>query len=206
VVTGHDDQQSRTPLTRDSIVAAALELVSTSGLQALSLRRLATELGVTAPALYAHVRDKSDLLAAVADAGFRSLLDRYAAITTTDPVERIRRQCGIYVDLALSNPGLFETMFLFPPGALGSTATGELPAATEAFEEPRRAIAAAVDAGVIHPSHDPLLTALTLWTVAHGLAQVLRLGVPGDEDGRRRLTDMVVSATLRGLREPRAVT
>ena len=53
-------------LHREAIIAAARELIVADGLEALSLRRLAARLGVTAPALYAHVRDKQDLLRAVA--------------------------------------------------------------------------------------------------------------------------------------------
>lgn len=193
----------RPTLSRPTIVAAALRLVSESGLDALSLRRLASDLGVTAPALYAHVRDKSDLLAAMAESGFRRLIERYAEITTDDPIERITCQCRIYVDLALAEPGLFAAMFLFRPGVLdGPGATDELPAASEAFEPPSRAIAEAIERGSIHASHDPFVTALTMWTVSHGLAQVLLLGVPPDEDGRRRLEDAVLGTTLRGLRTP----
>lgn len=196
---------ARTALSRAAIVTVALQLVSDHGLEALSLRRLASELGVTAPALYAHVRDKSDLVATLAETGFRELLDRYAEIATDDPIERIRQQCVIYVDMALANPGLFQAMFIYPPGALDLAGPErELAAATEAFEQPTRAIAAAIEAGSIDPGHDPFVTALTLWTVAHGLAQVLLLGVAADEVARRELQDAVLGATLRGLAVPPA--
>ena len=60
-------------LHREAIVAAARELIVADGLEALSLRRLAARLGVTAPALYAHVRDKQDLLRAVAESGYTAM-------------------------------------------------------------------------------------------------------------------------------------
>jgi len=49
-------------LDRDRIVARALEIVDAEGVAALSLRRLADDLGVTPMALYWHVADKADLL------------------------------------------------------------------------------------------------------------------------------------------------
>lgn len=55
-------------LTRDRIVAAALALVDEEGLQAVSTRRLAAELGVSGPSLYNHFRTKDAILDAVADA------------------------------------------------------------------------------------------------------------------------------------------
>ena len=62
----------RPPLQRETIVEAARDLIITDGLEALSLRRLAGQLGVTAPALYAHVRDKQDLLRALAEVRVRA--------------------------------------------------------------------------------------------------------------------------------------
>lgn len=55
-------------LSRDRIVAAASALVDAEGLEAVSTRRLAAELGVSGPSLYNHFRTKDDILEAVADA------------------------------------------------------------------------------------------------------------------------------------------
>lgn len=55
-------------LTRERIVATALALVDREGLQAVSTRRLAAELGVSGPSLYNHFRTKDAILDAVVDA------------------------------------------------------------------------------------------------------------------------------------------
>lgn len=52
---------SRPPLTRDRIFATALAIADEGGLGALSMRRLAKELGVEAMSLYHHVQGKDDL-------------------------------------------------------------------------------------------------------------------------------------------------
>lgn len=49
-------------LTRETIVAAAVRLLQQDGLDALSLRKLAAELDVSAPTLYWHVGSKRELL------------------------------------------------------------------------------------------------------------------------------------------------
>ena len=54
-------------LTRERIVEAAAALVDTEGLDAVSVRRLATELGVAGPSLYNHFGTKAEILEAVAD-------------------------------------------------------------------------------------------------------------------------------------------
>ncbi|MBI3747589.1 MAG: TetR family transcriptional regulator [Chloroflexi bacterium] len=57
----------RRALTRDAVVARALEIGTAEGLEAVTLRRLAQELGVTPMALYRHVRDKQDLINAMTE-------------------------------------------------------------------------------------------------------------------------------------------
>jgi len=60
--------RDRPGLTREAVVARALEIGNAEGLEAVSLRRLAQELGVTPMALYRHVRDKQDLINAMTEA------------------------------------------------------------------------------------------------------------------------------------------
>ena len=52
----------RAPLNRTKVLAAALKILDAEGLAALSMRRLAAELGVEAMSLYNHVADRRDLL------------------------------------------------------------------------------------------------------------------------------------------------
>jgi AcrR family transcriptional regulator len=54
-------------LDRDKVTATAVALLDDVGLDQLTLRRLATELGVKAPALYWHFASKAELLDAMAD-------------------------------------------------------------------------------------------------------------------------------------------
>ncbi|GAB3459870.1 TetR/AcrR family transcriptional regulator [Actinophytocola sediminis] len=58
----------RVPLiSRRRALEAALEIVDSDGLEALSIRRLATALGVNGASLYHHFRSKEDILVGVAD-------------------------------------------------------------------------------------------------------------------------------------------
>jgi AcrR family transcriptional regulator len=52
----------RTPLTRDRVLRAAVDLADRDGLEALTMRRLAQELGVEAMSLYHHVANKEAIL------------------------------------------------------------------------------------------------------------------------------------------------
>ena len=64
---GSTGPERRTQLTRERVMAAAIELADRDGIESISMRKLAQELGVEAMSLYTHVRSKNDLLAGMAD-------------------------------------------------------------------------------------------------------------------------------------------
>jgi AcrR family transcriptional regulator len=57
----------RAPLSRDRVLRAAIKLADRNGLEALSMRKLATTLKVEAMSLYNHVANKDELLAGMVD-------------------------------------------------------------------------------------------------------------------------------------------
>jgi AcrR family transcriptional regulator len=59
--------EARTPLNRDRILAAAVELADRDGVEALTMRRLGEVLGFEAMSLYRHVANKRDLLDGMLD-------------------------------------------------------------------------------------------------------------------------------------------
>jgi AcrR family transcriptional regulator len=65
---GKTGTERRPHLTRERVVAAAIDLADRDGIESISMRRLAQELGVEAMSLYTHVRNKDDLLDGMADA------------------------------------------------------------------------------------------------------------------------------------------
>lgn len=58
----------RPALTRETLIATALDLLDEVGLEGLTVRRLAARLGVQSPALYWHIRNKQELLDGMAEA------------------------------------------------------------------------------------------------------------------------------------------
>jgi len=91
-------------LTRAAIVRRALKIGETEGLDAVSLRRLASELGVTPMALYRHVRDKQDLINAMAELVMEGLdltVGFRASMSWTD---RLRRALLNFKDQMVERP------------------------------------------------------------------------------------------------------
>jgi AcrR family transcriptional regulator len=66
-VGGPPEEGGRTKLTKRAVVDRALALADATGLDTLTIRKLAQELGVTPMALYWHFRSKEELLDGLAD-------------------------------------------------------------------------------------------------------------------------------------------
>src|SRR5687768_900872 len=189
----------RQPLTREAISKAARDILVAEGLHAVSLRRVASSLGVTAPALYAHVVDKRDLLQGIVEREIDTLLDRFAAVRTDDPVERLQQMAVAYVEYGLQNPDLFRAMFLFRP-ELTAEPRPDAPALSANIHGAfLAAVRDAQGSGVLDDG-DPELAALTIWTTAHGVIRTLLPGPPRDIDLKNKLCDAAINASLTGLR------
>jgi AcrR family transcriptional regulator len=68
-VWARDEQRSSgpRPLSREAIVAAAIEIADDDGLEAVSIRRLATKLDARPMSLYSHIGRKGDLIDLMVD-------------------------------------------------------------------------------------------------------------------------------------------
>jgi AcrR family transcriptional regulator len=64
------DAAPRAPLTRQRVLRAAVALADRGGVAALSMRKLAQQLGVEAMSLYHHVANKDDILDGIVDVVF----------------------------------------------------------------------------------------------------------------------------------------
>ncbi|MFD6055536.1 TetR/AcrR family transcriptional regulator [Agromyces sp. NPDC060279] len=108
---------ARPALSRRELATAAIELIERDGLEALTMRRLASELGFAPMSLYTHVRSRDDLVDAIVE----QLIERLE-LGDDDPEgaadwrELVRRTLGAYRDLAVALPRSFELLALAPYG------------------------------------------------------------------------------------------
>jgi len=103
------------PLSRASITDAAIDFIEDHGLDRLSMRALATELGCGTMSLYSHVRNRDDLVAAIVG----ELLERSGILAVTASEftgwqQLITASLHAYRDLAVDYPGSFELLALAP--------------------------------------------------------------------------------------------
>jgi len=145
---------------REALLERAAEVVAERGVEGLSLRGLARDLGVSHSAPRAHFADRSALLAALARDGFRRALeymDAEAEAAGPDPLARYRALGRGYVRFAVEDRAAFHAM---NHPEVRASADEELHAARRAFNETlAEGVAAAQRAGW-HPeaSAEALLT------------------------------------------------
>jgi AcrR family transcriptional regulator len=100
--------------TRMRIFAAARDLFDAEGLNGLSMRRIADDVGITPMAIYRHYADKDALIDALMLDGFAAWEARACAIAARDPWRWLAALSDAFLDFALSEPRRYEAAFLLP--------------------------------------------------------------------------------------------
>ena len=99
--------------TRQSILHAARDLFVADGIEATTMRAIASKIGYTATAIYHHFRDKDALIQELCMADFTALgKAMYSIGQIEDPVERLRTLGTAYAGFALANPSQYRFMFM----------------------------------------------------------------------------------------------
>lgn len=193
------------------ILTAARDLFLREGLDALSMRKIAAAVGISAPAIYKHYADKDEILRHVVDMGrerFAEFLVR--GLQGATPRERLVLTGVSYLEFALQAPEDFKVMFMawdrLRPGVHGPHRKGEhAPMFAFLLDRVRECLPAGSDAS----PEAVLELALLFWAQCHGLASLyLSAGgsglMPLQEFRERapRLMRRVVEAVLG--EEPRA--
>jgi AcrR family transcriptional regulator len=173
---------------RDDLIDAAARLIETTGsVEAVTLRAVAREAGVTAPAVYGHFADLDALVDAVLEEGFGVLRAAIADAVRglADPADRLVAGCRAYVRTGLAAPARYRAMFRSRRVPGGQAAFGVLVDAVAACQAAGRA-----------PGGNAHGDAVLVWTALHGVV-TLRSGGPdlswpdADEQVRELVTRLV---------------
>lgn len=176
---------------RSAVVAEGLRLLRDREAEALSLREIARNVGVSATALYRHFPDKASLLVALATAGYAMLADEQRGAASGEGNEQFAQLGRAYVRFAVANPALFRLIFVNSPADMHAHSIA-----------PSGSAAALLEQGVTRmmgPKASPearFAVMLRAWALVHGLAMlILDKQIKADD----ALIDHVISSTSLGL-------
>jgi AcrR family transcriptional regulator len=184
---------------RSALLERAECTVRESGVEALSLRELAREIGVSHAAPRRHFRDRNALLDALAVAGFTTLRvalqSSLAEAAPDDFGDQVSRMALAYVRFATDNPALLELMFT---GKHQAYASAELATAAEQSFELMMSVVQQGQAGGELAAEDLTSAATVLFATLQGLASMIS-GDLIDKTELEPLTAYAVQTLLRGL-------
>ena len=189
---------------RDKILSAACGLLVSGGLDGLSMRKLATQLGVTAPALYRHYASKETVLVDVVGEAFKVFAQYlYRAVEGRTPLERFRLTGRSYLAFALEHPQYYSLLHaaheIMGRDGLPHEATDHASAVGQFMVDRVRE---AMECGILK-SGPPETVARTIWAHAHGLVSIYHRGLFRiDEAEFRRLFRESGWRLMEGLAEP----
>ena len=180
----------------ENLIETARQILEAEGLEGLTMQRVAAEVGVRAPSLYKHVRNRADLIRLVTEDVARQLTKLVErAASTGDPATDLRSIARGFRSFAHTNPGAYGLIF-GPLADEWRTAPETLATGTEALIRSTSALAG--------PDH-ALEAARTVVAWAHGfvsmeLAGAFRMG--GDVDdafefGLERISDALSAGERR---------
>ncbi|MBV1853170.1 TetR/AcrR family transcriptional regulator [Catellatospora tritici] len=144
------ERPAKAALTRDGIVATAVELMRTEGLERVTMRRLAQELDTGPASLYVYLRNTAELHAAVLDERL-GVVDLGPVTAPGDWRERLEQVLRSYTRVLLEHPGLAQSALVArPTGANYLNLIEGLLALLDAGEVPPARAAWAVDLLLLH--------------------------------------------------------
>ena len=177
---------------KQTLLAAARQMIAAEGIESLSLRRLADKIGVSRTAAYHYFDDKNDLLCAIASDGFRQWQQLLMQSEKENQTERQKFEQYLfkYMVFATQHPEQYELMF----GRCiwkQSQSTEELQTiAHGTFQHQVDMMAYWQSIGLVI-GDNPLRTAQIIWGTLHGIAKLFIDGVYVDDT---RAEEIVKSA------------
>jgi AcrR family transcriptional regulator len=177
---------------RRLLLDAASRLLEAEGPEALTMRRIAAQVGCSTSVLYTMFGGKAGVAEGLWREGFDRLRRAMERVEAGDPVGRLTALGRAYRENALANRAYYAVMFQRPiPGFEPS------PAAYADSLRPLRileaAVADCVRTGVFRAA-DPAHVAGVLWAAAHGAVSLELAGYEGATDAEARYQDLLAAA------------
>jgi AcrR family transcriptional regulator len=182
------------------MISAAEELFLLDGVEGVSMRKIAEKVGVTAPAIYRHFKDKDELLGELINVGLQ-ILQGYLepALKAEGPLERLEQLIDRYFDFALEQPKYFDLAFLVP--SHGMRMADELARHNRStFMFAVQQVHLCMEQGIFKKS-DPLETSIMVWASAHGMVTLFRMERFGENPEQfRSIFQRTIQRMFDGLR------
>jgi AcrR family transcriptional regulator len=193
---------------REAIIQTSLELGSQLGEEGLTMRGIASRLGVSATALYQHFESKASILREIRVYGIDLLYD---AITPAleehaDPADKLRGVMQRYIQFARENKWLYSVLMEYDQLEWAELEPEEVARTLRPLKAVVAAMAAGKQAGLWREGLNVELAAFQLWASAHGLCSLLNNGRFNERHpafpipDEKSLIDVFIEGSIRSVR------
>jgi AcrR family transcriptional regulator len=179
---------------RHAVINEGLRLLDANQKEpdALSLRQIARNVGVSAPAVYHHFPDKQALLKSLADYGMQLLANQQAEAAKMGGEIGFAEMGRIYVRFAIANPGLFRLIFSHMPMRVGLSTWGPDGSPEWLLRDyVQRALGPAATA------KQQFAAVVRVWSLIHGLSMLILDEQVDHQTAEELLEDIIVVDGLR---------
>ena len=201
--TGSTPRQERESTAR-AILDAARALFVEEGYQNVSIRKIADRIGYSPAAIYSYFESKDDIFLALAEEGFRMLLESGSCTrdtTVTDgPLDCIRAVFLNVYEFSKQHPEYHALMFLDRSVPRISRDWERFGFVRDMQLQLTALIQQAIDRGDFAPDREPGVIFKVLLAAVHGVSAMRLCDRLGAEDDADALAEATIDAALNGLR------
>lgn len=178
---------------KNALIEKGIQLVSTEGVEAFSLRKVASACGVTHAAPYAHFHNKEELLNAMQ----QYITDKFsetleAAIQKENDPSVLLKNMGVaYLSFFMDHPHYFSFVYSRSNIKIDLTKTGPDETNYKPFEVYRGAVISLLQQ-LDYPEEKQRDVVITLWSFIHGVTTLAVMNhVIYDEDWKQKVVDFM---------------
>jgi len=189
--------------TADQIAAAALKILEAEGVNAVTMHRVAQELGITPMALYYHYKNRDALLQRIVDDEILRLASfTYTPATPGAIAAAMEEIVDRYLDYAFTRGHVFDYVFNVWRKNMSKYPQDFRARRSPSLNPVADRVTQMMEAGHLRKD-DTWEVAMQLWAPAHGYVTMYRTGrFDMDEQAFRALYHRAVGRLLRGLLAP----
>lgn len=159
---------------RNKILQVSRNILLNEGFSNISMRKIASEINVSATSIYLHFKNKDHLVHTIIEESIRELNNTIQSISASalNPVQKIEKIARSYIAYGLDRPQEYEVIFMVRPEEMPRYPIEKFRDARKGYELLASVIREGIDQNLIN-EQEVLSTAYAMWAQLHGVVSVI---------------------------------
>jgi AcrR family transcriptional regulator len=160
---------------RDKILVTSRTLLFSDGYKAISMRKIAKKIGVSATSIYLHFENKDHLVHTLIEEAVEDLSTaiEQGAVNKSGPIDKFNAIVKSYVDFAMGNPEKYQMIYMVRPEMMARYPKEKFRKARRGYALLESVIVEAIEEGLMEVN-EPKIAAYSIWAQLHGIISVVQ--------------------------------